>query len=1279
VALLPAASTRNVIQPSGAAVVPLTVKGFTGQTADLFQAQNSAGAFTTSISAAGLLRITNGTKTADLSLTSWPHVQISRSDAGGTQSIRFDLGTSTHVGIDAGTTPLRLGYTDTAVVTRGQVVVNESLEVAPSKVILTAKGSASQTGDLFQAQDSAGVAWAKISPVGVLTLRNSAAADASRIVMNTVGNAGTITLTAGYGFQIKGGQAYNSIDISNTGDAMRLRGTVTIQGGDSFQPIAYFQTPGGTTAITMSRFGALTVNPTDPASVSSVVKGAASQTANLQEWQNSAGSVLAKVDSVGRITVPGGTTGGIDLGGIVNLRGDGILYPFTTGTASLGGDGNRFNEAHVQGLVTVGPVGARGAFLSYAALGVIPGGPAMAGVIVRAAAGQTADLQTWQDSSGFSRTSITAAGDILMDAGSSTVAAPRLIGATNVSNAGNTYRFGQKNNGTGLWYDGFQGGNGRNFLLSSYYALEIVAGSLTDIANAASETPSSTSGYGVFIRNRASGTIPAIVRGAASQTANLQEWQNSAGSVLAKVASDGTLSVPVIRDVANTGSTLTMAGSTAILTGGGGGLVPFVVRGTTGSQTVPLQSWSVGGQPLYTTIGPSGELTVGVSGNQPAATVNVTLKGSTSTATVTNKALTSNVVTLTTSASHNFAVGRSVLVAGVDATFNGTYTITAVTGTTLSYAKVNADVASTAATGTAQSTTQTADLTQWQDGLGNALAKVDMWGRVTSNGFFGLGQQRMVMDPDGLTIRFQDSANATYLTLAAAGATLNQSLDVRPNGTRALDLSPGTTQFLRYQNGASGTLGFVDKNLGQSYALQTASTVGLIIKAAASHTANLTEWQDSGGTVRMNVGATGVPRSASYNFDQNLATPNPANRSLSMGFDFTTGYFDFGQANFMFRGPIFPQTAASVGLIVRANASQTANLQEWQNSAGTAMAYMSSGANLNVVGGVTTGAAGINVASGAGLLTQGNEASTVGSYWTLVLNGQNSSQGSIFTGVSTLAHVYAPLIKPATPGLIVRGAASQTANLQEWQNSAGTALAKVTAAGGIDVTAGLAATAPFTGRNTGAGDNNTVANFLGYAQDGTTLVTRISVSGGFDGSAFRSLDRTMQIQPIGGRWNVIAPSGFWLNDAGAGIQFKSPNASLTKTIAVGNDGTFSLNVGSIADSWTINNVLFAAKVPGGGGNRTTISNFGNMAIDVTNANGGTGWGAVVPLTINHDGTNTPTGDLFTASLGSVRKFGLTKAGDVELTAAGKGIKLTSPDGLVTKTLTIDNSGALVVA
>jgi len=72
------------------------------------------------------------------------------------------------------------------------------------------------------------------------------------------------------------------------------------------------------------------------------------------------------------------------------------------------------------------------------------------------------------------------------------------------------------------------------------------------------------------------------------------------------------------------------------------------------------------------------------------------------TKTVSNKALTSNVATITTSATHGFAVGDYVVVSSVDATFNGTYLIASVpTTTTFTYAKTATNVTSAAASGSA--------------------------------------------------------------------------------------------------------------------------------------------------------------------------------------------------------------------------------------------------------------------------------------------------------------------------------------------------------------------------------------------------------------------------------------------------------------------------------------------------------------------------------------------------------------------------------------------------
>ena len=67
------------------------------------------------------------------------------------------------------------------------------------------------------------------------------------------------------------------------------------------------------------------------------------------------------------------------------------------------------------------------------------------------------------------------------------------------------------------------------------------------------------------------------------------------------------------------------------------------------------------------------------------------------TVSISNKALTSNVATLTTTAAHGLSTGMEITITGVDATFNGEYTITGVpTATTFTYAKTATNVASTA-------------------------------------------------------------------------------------------------------------------------------------------------------------------------------------------------------------------------------------------------------------------------------------------------------------------------------------------------------------------------------------------------------------------------------------------------------------------------------------------------------------------------------------------------------------------------------------------------------
>lgn len=111
----------------------------------------------------------------------------------------------------------------------------------------------------------------------------------------------------------------------------------------------------------------------------------------------------------------------------------------------------------------------------------------------------------------------------------------------------------------------------------------------------------------------------------------------------------------------------------------------------------------------------------------------------TSSRTITNKALATNVATLTTSVAHGFSVGNTVTVSGVDATFDGTYLISAVpTATTFTYAKTAANVTSASATGTAVSATGT-DSIGWGspapgDEIGEEGLAIEVWSRAIVNG-----------------------------------------------------------------------------------------------------------------------------------------------------------------------------------------------------------------------------------------------------------------------------------------------------------------------------------------------------------------------------------------------------------------------------------------------------------------------------------------------------------------------------------------------------------------
>ena len=217
------------------------------------------------------------------------------------------------------------------------------------------------------------------------------------------------------------------------------------------------------------------------------------------------------------------------------------------------------------------------------------------------------------------------------------------------------------------------------------------------------------------------------------------------------------------------------------------------------------------------------------------------------TETVTNKALTSNVATLTIGA-NDFRVGMPVTVTGVDATFNGTYTITARTSTTFSYAKTASNVTSTAASGTAVAGKTGAGNLVFATGANGTENKI-----VFAAGGYDSGNEQMSITPDvnvHIEIPTPSTSSTTGALTVVGGVGIAGSVNIAGNTTITGNLSFGggstSAENLTVTNpmifaGAGNNADTQDLGLiGEYSATVTISTATVNNKALASNVATLT-------------------------------------------------------------------------------------------------------------------------------------------------------------------------------------------------------------------------------------------------------------------------------------------------------------------------------------------------------------------------------------------------------------------------------------------------------
>ena len=143
-------------------------------------------------------------------------------------------------------------------------------------------------------------------------------------------------------------------------------------------------------------------------------------------------------------------------------------------------------------------------------------------------------------------------------------------------------------------------------------------------------------------------------------------------------------------------------------------------------------------------------------------------------------------------------------------------------------------------------------------------------------------------------------------------------------------------------NGSTGALtNVVLTDAANTITAASASTKPLILKGAASQSANYFEIQNSSGTVLANITSSGTF------FAQSLSSSSTGYQGNIASIDGTKGSLNFNTSGY---GLIVTSAQASaVVLTARSAASQTGDLQQWQNSSGTVLAKVDASGSVTAV------------------------------------------------------------------------------------------------------------------------------------------------------------------------------------------------------------------------------------------------------------------------------------------------------------------------------------------
>jgi hypothetical protein len=205
--------------------------------------------------------------------------------------------------------------------------------------------------------------------------------------------------------------------------------------------------------------------------------------------------------------------------------------------------------------------------------------------------------------------------------------------------------------------------------------------------------------------------------------------------------------------------------------------------------------------------------------------------------TVTNKQLSSNVVTLTTSTAHNLIIGQTVQVENVDSTLDGTYEVSSIpTSTSFTYDLTGTNIASTAVSNVTLSVTNkayTAGIATLTTSASHGLAVGNV---VTVAGVDSTSANEITFNGMYSVASVPTATTFTYSTYA-----LNKIASVAASGTATIVRAAVSSTYGEFPANADigldySDLGYADKNL------ENATYRGYLLKSVGEE---LDEYSDS--------------------------------------------------------------------------------------------------------------------------------------------------------------------------------------------------------------------------------------------------------------------------------------------------------------------------------------------------------------------------------------------------------------------------------------------------